>query len=83
MKIVRFLARRLLLIGPLLLLILFLTFMLIRIGEQDPVLGPPAMQHLRSLIHGCPEPLLIAQAGHFVQEHGEPIARAAVGYFSA
>ncbi|MBC5764373.1 tRNA adenosine(34) deaminase TadA [Ramlibacter albus] len=51
------------------------------VGVQDPVLGPPAMQALRSVIRGCPEPMLIEQGGHFVQEHGEPIARAAVGYF--
>jgi tRNA(adenine34) deaminase len=24
---------------------------------------------------------VLPQAGHFVQEHGEPIAREAVGYF--
>ncbi len=54
---------------------------LMAIGEQDPVLGSPVMQHLRSLIRNCPEPMRIAQAGHFVQEHGEPIAEAAVHYF--
>jgi tRNA(adenine34) deaminase len=51
------------------------------IGAQDPVLGVPVMQALRQNIRGCPEPMVLAQAGHFVQEHGEPIARAAVGYF--
>jgi tRNA(adenine34) deaminase len=51
------------------------------IGAQDPVLGVPVMQALRQLIRGCPEPMVLEQAGHFVQEHGEPIARAAVGYF--
>jgi tRNA(adenine34) deaminase len=51
------------------------------IGVQDPVLGPPAMQALRGIVRGCPEPMLLEQAGHFVQEHGEPVARAAVGYF--
>ncbi|HSV44343.1 MAG TPA: haloalkane dehalogenase, partial [Ramlibacter sp.] len=54
---------------------------LMAIGEQDPVLGAPVMQALRAQIRGCPEPLRIAQAGHFVQEHGEQIAQAAVGYF--
>jgi tRNA(adenine34) deaminase len=47
------------------------------------VLGEPAMRALREDIRGCPEPLLVAQAGHFVQEHGQEIARAAVGYFRA
>jgi tRNA(adenine34) deaminase len=51
------------------------------IGAQDPVLGVPVMQELRQTIRGCPDPMLIGQAGHFVQEHGEPIAHAAVGYF--
>jgi tRNA(adenine34) deaminase len=51
------------------------------IGAQDPVLGPPVMEALRADIRGCPEPMVLAHAGHFVQEHGEEIARAAVGYF--
>jgi tRNA(adenine34) deaminase len=51
------------------------------IGAQDPVLGPPVMQELRKVIRGCPEPLVLQQAGHFVQEHGAAVARAAVGYF--
>jgi tRNA(adenine34) deaminase len=52
------------------------------IGAQDPVLGEPVMQALRRDIRGCPEPMVLAHAGHFVQEHGEEIARAAVGYFA-
>jgi tRNA(adenine34) deaminase len=51
------------------------------IGAQDPVLGVPVMEALRKDIRGCPEPMVLPQAGHFVQEHGEEIARAAVGYF--
>jgi tRNA(adenine34) deaminase len=51
------------------------------VGAQDPVLGPPAMNALRKLIRGCPEPVVFEQAGHFVQEHGEEVARRAVGYF--
>ncbi len=51
------------------------------IGMQDPVLGPPAMQFLRSLIKGCPEPMEVADAGHFVQEWGGPIAEAALEKF--
>lgn len=52
------------------------------VGAQDPVLGPPVMQALRKNIRGCPEPMVIADAGHFVQERGEGIALAAVGYFA-
>ena len=51
------------------------------IGMTDPVLGEPAMRWLRSNIRGCPEPMEIAEAGHFVQEWGEPIARAALKRF--
>lgn len=54
---------------------------LMAIGAQDPVLGEPVMNALRADIRGCPEPMVLPQAGHFVPEHGEPIARAAVGYF--
>ncbi|MEO0607277.1 MAG: haloalkane dehalogenase [Pseudomonadota bacterium] len=48
------------------------------IGAQDPVLGPGQMEGLRELIKDCPEPMMIADGGHFVQEWGEPIARAAL-----
>ncbi len=55
------------------------TFM--AIGMQDPVLGPPVMHHLRTLIKGCPEPLEIAEAGHFVQEQGDIVAQKALESF--
>lgn len=48
------------------------------IGMQDPVLGPDVMNPLRRIIHGCPEPMEIEQGGHFVQEWGEGIAKAAL-----
>lgn len=48
------------------------------IGMQDPVLGPPIMRDLQKTIRGCPDPMEIPEAGHFVQEHGEQIARAAL-----
>lgn len=51
------------------------------IGAADPVLGMPAMERLRSQIRGCPDPMVIADGGHFVQEWGEPIARAAIAAF--
>ena len=54
---------------------------LMAIGAQDPVLGPPVMEALRRDIRNCSEPMVLGDAGHFVQEHGEAIARAAVGYF--
>lgn len=51
---------------------------LMAVGAQDPVLGPPVMRELAAHIKGCPQPWLIEAAGHFVQEHGEPIARRAL-----
>jgi haloalkane dehalogenase len=54
---------------------------LMAIGLQDRVIPPAAMHQLRKIIKSCPEPLELAHAGHFVQEHGEDIARAAVEAF--
>lgn len=51
------------------------------IGLRDPVLGKAVMEELRTTIRGCPPPLEIPQGGHFVQEWGEPIARAALAAF--
>ncbi|MFY7855204.1 MAG: haloalkane dehalogenase [Rubrivivax sp.] len=51
------------------------------VGMKDPVLGPPVMASLRRAIRGCPEPMELAEAGHFVQEWGRPIAEAALRRF--
>jgi pimeloyl-ACP methyl ester carboxylesterase len=51
------------------------------IGMQDPVLGAPVMRALAQTIRGCPPPLELPQAGHFVQEHGEVVARSALSAF--
>jgi len=51
------------------------------IGMRDPVLGEPVMRALAATIRNCPEPMLVQDAGHFVQEWGEPIARAALAHF--
>lgn len=51
---------------------------LMAIGMKDPVLGPQVMRALHGHIRNCPPPLEIADGGHFLQEWGEPIARAAV-----
>lgn len=48
------------------------------VGAQDPVLGPALMEQLRQTIAGCPPPMMVEDGGHFVQEWGEPIARAAL-----
>lgn len=51
------------------------------IGQADPVLGEAAMRPLQRLIRGCPEPMLLPEAGHFVQEWGAPVAQAALRHF--
>lgn len=51
------------------------------IGAQDPVLGLEHMQALRAQIRNCPEPLIIQDGGHFVQEWGDVIAPAALAAF--
>jgi len=55
---------------------------LMAVGAQDPVLGPATMRALRADIRGCPDPIVLPQAGHFVQEHGRSIAERAVEYFA-
>lgn len=52
------------------------------IGAADPVLGVGPMKKLGALIKGCPEPMIIEDGGHFVQEWGEDIAKAAVKSFT-
>ena len=52
------------------------------IGMKDNMLGPGVMNHIRTFIKGCPEPLEIAEGGHFVQEAAGPlIARKALEHF--
>lgn len=53
------------------------------IGMQDPVIPPVSMEKLRSLIKNCPSPLKLDQAGHFVQEHGEMVAKEALKSFAS
>jgi len=51
------------------------------IGAKDPVLGVPVMSELQQIIRGCPDPMVLQEAGHFVQEWGEQVARAALAHF--
>ena len=51
------------------------------VGEQDPVLAGAPMQALHQAIRGCPPPMGVAEAGHFVPEWGATIARAALAHF--
>jgi haloalkane dehalogenase len=52
------------------------------IGVKDPVLGVPVMTELRKSIRGCPEPYLVQNGGHFLQEWGEEVAAAALTYWN-
>ena len=52
------------------------------IGQQDPVLGEAVMQGLRAQIRGDVETIPLPQAGHFVPEQGEEIARRASAFFA-
>ncbi len=45
---------------------------------QDPVLGAPAMKQLKRLVRNAPDLMEVADAGHFTQEWGVPIAETAV-----
>ncbi len=51
------------------------------IGAKDPVLGLPVMSELRKSIRNCPPPLILAEGGHFLQEWGEEVARAALEHW--
>lgn len=51
------------------------------IGMQDFVLGKDVMDELRTVIKGCPPAFEIEDAGHFVQEWGDEVAREALKSF--
>jgi pimeloyl-ACP methyl ester carboxylesterase len=51
-------------------------------GALDPVFPPDQMRALATQIRGCPPPLVIADAGHFVQERGDIVAAAALEHFN-
>lgn len=48
------------------------------VGMQDPVFGPATMARVRTRIRNCPPPYEVEEGGHFVQEFGDRIARAAL-----
>ncbi|WP_433362758.1 haloalkane dehalogenase [Actinoplanes sp. CA-142083] len=52
------------------------------VGSQDPVLGVAAMERLRRTVRGAPAPMVLTDAGHFVQERGDVVARAALAAFA-
>lgn len=52
------------------------------IGAKDPVLGGKVMNDLRKTIRNCPKPMILEEAGHFVQEWGDQVAKAALKHFA-
>jgi haloalkane dehalogenase len=57
------------------------TFM--AIGMRDELLGPDVMRVMQTLIRGCPAPMEVADAGHFIQEDaGTRVAEAAMRVFT-
>jgi haloalkane dehalogenase len=52
------------------------TFM--AVGMKDPVLGPPVMRVMAKIIRNCPPAHEVAEGGHFLQEWGADVARAAL-----
>ena len=55
---------------------------LMLIGANDPVLGEPVMRRLHGDIRGCPPPIVLPEAGHFVPEWGDAVARHALAHFA-
>lgn len=55
------------------------TFM--AVGMKDKMLGPAVMGYMQTVIKGCPAPMEVPEAGHFVQEFGKEVAQAAVKHF--
>ena len=52
------------------------------VGATDPILAS-VMPWVRDRIRGCPEPLVLEDAGHFVQEWGEEVAFAALTHWQS
>lgn len=52
------------------------------IGMQDKMLGPDIMHFMQGVINGCPTPLEVENAGHFVQEFGDLVAEEALKQFN-
>jgi haloalkane dehalogenase len=53
------------------------SFMAIGMADLDV----ETMQSLQATIRGCPEPMMLPGVGHFVQEHGQAVAHAALRAF--
>jgi pimeloyl-ACP methyl ester carboxylesterase len=51
------------------------------VGAKDPIFTPQFMSWFATRIRNCPDPLLLEDAGHFVQECGDVVARAALEHY--
>lgn len=54
----------------------------VAVGLRDIVLGEDVMTEIHSLFKNAPPLMKVPEGGHFVQEHGEEIAKAALAHFS-
>ena len=52
------------------------------IGMTDPVITRSDMRALHAVIRDCPEPYEVKEGGHFLQEWGEEVARAALAHWT-
>jgi hypothetical protein len=52
------------------------------IGMKDPILGPEVMSPMQQSIRGCPSAFELENAGHFVQENGEIVAKKSLEAFA-
>ncbi len=50
-------------------------------NSKNPIAGFPVMQELQGVIRGCGEPVVLADAGTCVPEHGEVVAEHALQFF--
>lgn len=56
---------------------------LLAVGAQDPMLWAEKMQQLEQTIQGCPAIVRLENAGHFVPEWGEQLAKSVIHYFDS
>lgn len=52
------------------------------VGMKDVLITPQLMERMREILRISREPLLLPETGHFVQENGEVVARAALAAWS-
>jgi pimeloyl-ACP methyl ester carboxylesterase len=54
----------------------------VAVGAQDQILADTTKQLAQDVIRGCPDPMVIDDAGHFLFEWGDQILKSALRSFS-